>query len=636
MSEINVNNISKIFSYEYVLNGVSFDISKGERVGLIGRNGTGKTTIFKIITGREIKSGDLGNVVIRKGAVISCLDQIPVYSDDVTSWQILFEPFVKFDKIREKMELIEKQMERASEQELEHLMEKYKVVQNQFENSGGYEIETKIKWICVGLKISEKLFEQPFNLLSGGEKTRITLASMLLKNPDVLLLDEPTNHLDMQSVEWLEAYLQKYEGAALIITHDRYFIDRVLNKIIVLENGKVTKFNSNYSNYALEMKNRGIAALHEQDKVQKEIRKLKMDLRKSIARNAKNHSAFMSAKIRDLTAELEEKKKSQITQKAKNMGLRVTSTKKTSKIVLRMNGVYKSFGDNKVLKNLDLYVQKREKVAIIGENGSGKSTLIRLMIDQITPGSGLITDNGEVYVGAGIKAGYLDQELEFADKSVTILETIKQELGIKDGQARSILARFLFFTNDIDKTISIISGGEKTRLKLAILVNRNLNTLILDEPTNHLDIQSREILEQVLEEFQGSIVFISHDRYFINKIAGKIAELKDGRIEIFEGNYDFYRDMIESRKLALKPKEELSSNDYSLTKKERNRIQKRKRNLEAIENQIAVLEAELQKKDEDMYHYPTDYQKLQEIISEKENIQSQIDELFEKWESIQV
>ncbi|MCD4819006.1 MAG: ABC-F family ATP-binding cassette domain-containing protein [Candidatus Cloacimonetes bacterium] len=636
MSEINVNNISKIFSYEYVLNGVSFDISKGERVGLIGRNGTGKTTLFKIITGRERKSGDIGNVVIRKGAVISCLDQIPIYADEVTSWQILYKPFLKFDKIKKEMEILEKQMETASEQDLDTLVEKYKVVQNHFENTGGYEIETRIKWVCVGLKIPESLFNQSFNLLSGGEKTRITLASMLLKNPDVLLLDEPTNHLDMQSVEWLEGYLQKYEGAALIITHDRYFIDRVINKIFVLENGKVTKFNSNYSNYATEMKNRETTALNEQDKMQKEIRKIKMDLKKSIARNAKNHSAFMSAKIRDLTAELEDKKKSHKPQSSKNMGLWLTTIKKSSKIVLRMESICKSFGDNQVLNNLDFYVQKQEKVAIIGANGSGKSTLIRLMMEQVFSGTGLIADRGEVYVGVGIKIGYLDQELEFSDQNLTILETIKQELGIKDGEARSILARFLFFTNDIDKTINIISGGEKTRLRLAILVNRDLNTLILDEPTNHLDIQSRELLENVLEKFEGSVIFISHDRYFINKLAKKIAELENGKIKIFEGNYDFYRTQIEEKRLLLKPKSVEKDDDYTFTKKERNRIQKRKRNLKTVENQIAKLEDDLKVKGEEMYHFPTDYQKLQEIISEKDEIQMEIDKLLEEWEKLSI
>jgi ATP-binding cassette, subfamily F, member 3 len=629
MSEIAVNNISKIFTYEYVLNGVTFEIGKGERVGLIGRNGTGKTTLFNIITGREHKIGDIGSVVIRKGAVVGCLDQIPVYTDEIILRTILHEPFQNLYSIQREMESLEKQLE--TEFDNKELIKKYEDLQHSFESQGGYEIDTRIKWICVGLKINDELLNKSFNLLSGGEKTRVTLASILLMEPDVLLLDEPTNHLDMDSVEWLEEFLRKFNGASLIITHDRYFIDRVINKIVVLENGKITKFNSNYSNYALEMKNRQIAALNEYDKLQKEIRKMQKDLNTSIARNAKNHSAFMSAKIRQLTAELQEKEKLGKPKDSKNIGLRLDADRKSSKIVLRMQNVSHSYGENKVLDDIDLFIQKQEKVAIVGPNGCGKSTLIKLMMEQINPGSGLIAIEGEVYVGAGIRAGYLDQELEFPNPKLTILEELCRALRIKEGPARTILARFLFYTNDIDKKISIISGGEKTRLKLAILMHHDINALVLDEPTNHLDIQSRELLEEVVNEFQGSVIIISHDRYFINKIAQKIVLMNRGKIRIFEGNYDFFRNALEAEKLLQKPKEKIQHLDYELGKKQRNKEVKRKRKLEEIEKQLETLEKELKEKNEEQFHFPTDYEKLQSIQLEETLLQKQIDELYDLW-----
>ncbi|MFO7897198.1 MAG: ABC-F family ATP-binding cassette domain-containing protein [Candidatus Cloacimonadales bacterium] len=633
MSEISVNNISKIFTYEYILDDVTFQVGKGERVGLIGRNGTGKTTLFNIITGREDKSGDLGKVVIRKGAKIGRLDQIPIYPEEITPRQILRQPFVKLLQKQKQLQQLEKRLE--VEYKDQNLLQEYEILQDRYESAGGYEMETKIKWVCVGLNISSDLLDKSFNHLSGGEKTRITLGKILLSDPDILLLDEPTNHLDLQSVEWLENFLQKFSGAALIITHDRYFIDRVINKILVLENGKVTKFNTNYTNYALEMRNRQVAAENEYGNLQKEIRRKRKQLKQSIERNSKNHSAFMSARIRELSAELDEMRKIKKPSSSKKMGLQLQAIAKSSKIVLRLEKVNFAYGDNLILKDLDLFVKKGEKVAIVGANGSGKSTLIKLMMEQINRGSGLLAASGEVYVGAGIEVGYLDQELLFPDPQLTVLEELSRALDLDWGAARSILARFLFYSDDIDKKIEIISGGEKTRLKLAILMNQNLNTLVLDEPTNHLDIPSRELLEEVISNFNGSVIIISHDRYFINQVVDKIAYLNAGSIKTYAGNYDFYKAELD---IDSRQKEEIITDEkqaYHVQKQARNQAQRRREKLENLEAEMAGLESKIQEKSEAMYDYPTDYQKLRELQSEIDALQQQLDELLENWMELQ-
>ncbi len=416
MSEITLHKIDKIYSYEKVLDDVSFDVHRGERIGLIGRNGTGKTTLFKIITGREHPSGDIAKVIIRKGAVICSLDQIPDYDNALDVRSILEEPFLELLKMEKDLRKQEQGFSKLSGRDLEEKLEQYRKDQDRFDRMAGYQINEKIRWVTAGLKIPEDQMNRSFNSLSGGEKTRVVLASILLKEPDVLLLDEPTNHLDMDSVEWLEEFLRRFNGAALIISHDRYFLDRVINKILILKDGKIEKFNSNYSNYALEMKNRNTEAINEYNVIQKQIRKIEADLRKSIARNSKNHSAFMSGKIRDLSAELEELKHIRKPKSDKQIGLHFNTTSKTSKIVLRLENVSKGYDNGLVLKHIDMLITKHQKVAIIGPNGSGKSTLIKLMIGQLFPDLGHNVSSGRIYVGNGIKAGYLDQDLLFPDE----------------------------------------------------------------------------------------------------------------------------------------------------------------------------------------------------------------------------
>lgn len=633
MSEINVSCISKIFSYEYILDNVSFEVHKGERIGLIGRNGTGKTTLFRLITRRERKSGDMGRIIIRKDAKICCLDQIPEYLDDITPAKILHAPFAHFRAMQKKIQELELKMSKEPA-DLDEILASYTKLSNRFEVAGGYEVEDKIKWVCVGLDIPNKLMDQSFNLLSGGEKTRVTLASLLLQGPDVLLLDEPTNHLDMRSVEWLEEFLKKYTGAALIISHDRYFLDRAVNKILHLENKKVTKYNSNYTNFALSLKNKQVQSWNEYGTVKRELRHLQQELRKNVARNARNHSQFMSVKIRQINAEILDKKKVQQRPKDdKVMGLRVKASSKSSKTVLRLTDVDKGFEGKSVLRNINLLLTKKQKVAIIGPNGAGKTTLIKLMMEQLFPGSGHNPDAGEVYVGEGIQAGYLDQELEFADVNLNVLQTLMQELDIKQGSARTILARFLFYNDDIDKQVKILSGGEKTRLKLAILTHSEINTLVLDEPTNHMDIQSRELLEEILCEFEGAVVFISHDRYFIDKIAKRVVEVDNGGITDFEGSYSKFKAWKDAKHEEQKI-DKSAGKAYKQQRKLSNQEKQQKRRMEEIESEIESLESLIEAQDEAMLACGADYIKLQEIVKDKEKLEAREYKLMVEWEGI--
>jgi len=637
MSEISVVNLVKRYTVDNVLDGVSFDLSPGERVGLIGNNGAGKSTLFKILTGREQPSGDTSRVTTRKGAKVCCVDQLPSYSADMTALDILRQPFRRLIALEERIALLETKLSKTNPAEAPTMLHQYGLMREEFENDGGYEIGNKIKWVCLGLGIDADLLGKPFQALSGGERTRVALGEILLQKPDVMLLDEPTNHLDMQSVEWLEDSLRRYPGAALIVSHDRYFLDRVISRILVLENGRMAAFACNYSNYVLEVETRKKAAYNEYSKIDKEIRRLKSELRKNIARNQRNHSAFLSARNRELAKELQNLRKVQRPKSVRTINLRLSAMKKSSKTVLRLANVHKSYGPRKVLRGLDLYVKHRDKLAIIGGNGCGKTTLIKLILGQIGSGQGLQPDSGEVYVGEGIRAGYLDQTLAFPNQDASVLAAFMTEADRTMGQARSALASFLFCGTDVDKPIRLLSGGERTRLRLCLIMQQEINTLILDEPTNHLDIGSRELLEEVLQQFTGSLVFVSHDRYLINKVATRIGEIADGRIAIFEGDYDHL--LQEKRKSSVQEKEYDSTAStvkevFRLAKRRRNERTIKERRAKSIEAEIESLESQIAAIETSMLACGTEYEKLHRMETEKRILNQKIDVLFQEWEAL--
>ncbi len=637
MSEISVVNLVKRYTADNVLDGVSFELSPGERVGLIGNNGAGKTTLFRIITGQEHPSGDSGSVIIRKGAKICCLDQLPTYSPKATAFQILRRPFRKLMALQEDIQNLETQLSKAEPADAPETLRRYGVMREEFEDNGGYEIDDRIKWVSLGLRIDDDLLHKPFEALSGGEGTRVALAEMLLQKPDAILLDEPTNHLDMQSVEWLEDSLRKFPGAALIVSHDRYFLDRVINRILVLENGKTRAYTCNYSNYRLEVETQKKAAYNEYNKVDKKIRRLKSDLRKSIARNQRSHSPFLATRNRELAKELANLQQIKKPKPARTIRLRFTTIKKSSRTVLRLTNVHKSYGPREVLGGLNLYVKHRDKLAVIGTNGCGKTTLIKLMLEQLSPGQGIHPDSGDVYVGEGIKAGYLDQTLSFPNEDASVLAAFMAEVGGTIGQARSALASFLFYETDVDKPIGLLSGGEKTRLRLCIIMQEEINTLILDEPTNHLDIESRELLERVLLQFPGSLVFVSHDRYLINRIATRVGEVTDGQLAVYEGDYDF---LLQEKNSSIAPEKKRDDTagrareDFRTAKRLRNQKTAWDRRVTSIEGEIESLEIEIAGIETDMLAVGTEHDRLHSLQTEKNALNQRINHLFEEWEAL--
>lgn len=627
MIQIALKDIEKYYGANKVLENVSFEALSGERIGILGRNGTGKTTIFKIVSG--IEDYNQGSLSIRKGANIGYLNQIPEYLESYRSIDVLNEAFKKVFGIKERMVDLEKEMTRISGEELDSIMDKYGQLQVQYENEGGYEIEEKISKICTGLKINEELKERFFSRLSGGEKTRIMLGKILLQNPDILLLDEPTNHLDIGSVEWLEEFLKEYKGTVLIISHDRYFLDAVVDKIVEIETGKCNIYHGNYSYYVKEKERRLYQQLEAYKSQQKKIKSMEEAIKrfKEWGNRGDNEDMFKKAASMQKRIEKIDKVDKPVLKKA-NMKLDFSTDSRSGKDVIKVRKLAKRFENKVIFEDLNFYVKYAEKVSILGKNGCGKSTLIKILLDEVS------ADAGEVRIGTGVKIGYLQQEIEFKNKELTILQAFREDYPVSEGQARGILARFLFYADDVFKKVKDLSGGEKVRLKLCKLMHEDINLLMLDEPTNHLDIDSREMLEKALNEFDGTVVFISHDRYFINSITDRIVEFNNKRLINYIGDYNYYKkkklevrsDIKQSLSKKKIPKQKISN-----IKKRKNIINKENIIIKDLEQEIEKLENQIKSLDEELINYANDYEKLAEIHNEKCNFQKRLDKLLEEW-----
>lgn len=535
MLEITLKSIEKAYGIDIVLTKFSMEANKGDRIGIIGTNGCGKTTVFKIISG--IENYDEGLMSIRKGSSIGYLDQIPEFHGTVE--QMLHSAFVKLNPLKEEMEQVEHKMSdpNTTPEELDKAVSIYGRLQEKFEQLGGYRMEEQINRICTGLKITSEMRQQRFDTLSGGEMTTASLGKILLQNPDILLLDEPTNHLDIESVEWLEDYLKDYTGAVLIISHDRYFLDKTVSKIIEIENGESIHYSGNYSFY-LEEKDRMLMSEFERYKdQQKKIKAMKesMERLRIWSRNGQNQKMFK--KVKQIEKRLE---KMEIIDKPmlekKKIGLSFSSQSRSGNIVVEAENISKSYETGKdIISNIDLLINYKERVSLLGKNGSGKSTLIKMITGDIEQ------DTGKLKVGSNVKIGYLSQEITFPEEKATILQSFIDSTDMLQGDARSKLAKFMFYGDDVFKRVGDLSGGERVRLRLCELMHHDINMLILDEPTNHLDIDSREMLEDSLAEFDGTLLFISHDRYFINKLAERIIEIENGKLRSYNGNYEYYK-----------------------------------------------------------------------------------------------
>lgn len=527
---ITAKKLKKTFGPKLIFENVNFDISDRDRIALIGRNGTGKTTILKILTGKE--DCDVGEVFTRKDAEVGYLEQEPDYGAMLTSDVIKSSKSYLKEIDNQISEVVDKLSQTTNENLLTKLSNDYDKLLEKYSKFGGYQFESDVAKVSSGLGITEKMQNMPFNKLSGGEKTRVLLAKLLLKEPDVLLLDEPTNHLDIESMEWLEKYLNDYRGAVLLVSHDRYFLDSVVNKVYELDSDGIEMYEGNYTRYALEKEYRYLSRLKSYNSQQFVINRMEAQIKKFRALNTPG----LNKKANEIEHRLEKMSKlpKPILEK-KSISLADNSSDRTGNDVLIIENVSKKFGDKQIIKDANLKMSFKDRIGIIGNNGCGKTTLIKMILGQEP------VDRGTIKLGTNLKIGYLSQNVNFEEANSSILDYYCDNFNVSPSEARNQLAKILFTGNDVFKKIGNLSGGEKKRLQLSVLMGKNPNFIILDEPTNHLDLSSREILEENLEQFEGNLLIVSHDRYFLNKLASKCWVFDSGKIVNVDGNYEYYR-----------------------------------------------------------------------------------------------
>lgn len=612
MIECNVNNIRKSFGADLVFENISFSIQTGERIGLIGPNGSGKTTILKILTGQEHVED--GEVTFRKGANVGYLDQIPDFGDEVIVEDLLREAKRDVIDLKHEIDRITERLPHEQGDELERLLSIYGKLVHDFEQKNGYLLETDINKVASGLNITDEMRSMPFVLLSGGEKTRVMLARILLENPSILLLDEPSNHLDLDSIEWLEGYLKDYRGSALIVSHDRYFLDHVCQKIVELSMHRAICYHGNYSYYVIERERRFLLELKAYLAQEKQMKRMEDQIKRYRIWGVMRDSEKMFKRAKELERRLEKVEKlDRPVKDDPKMKLKNSDIPRSGKRVLKANHITKRFGDTVLFEDARIELIDGDRLAVLGPNGSGKTTLIRILLGDLEQ------DESSFKWGNRLKIGYLPQEVVFADETKTIIDHFTNKHDVNQAVARRELAKALFIRDDVFKRIDTLSGGEKSKLMLCSLTYDQANLMILDEPTNHLDIDSREILEEMLTEYQGTILFVSHDRYFIKKIASRIGEIKGHRIRYYEGDFDYYR-MI--RKRETEPK---THKDAKKPKTRTGNKPKRTRNLE---QEIEELEVRMNDLDRKIDLVAYDHDALMELYLEKEKLTKAYAKLF--------
>ncbi|WP_197081103.1 ribosomal protection-like ABC-F family protein [Gordoniibacillus kamchatkensis] len=533
MTILNCQQVQKYYGANLVLDNVTLEVKQGDRAGLIGRNGCGKSTLLQLIAGLTAPDG--GTIALQKGTRVGYLAQIPAEFEALTVYDVLARGYRDAMQCREAMSGLEQRMAVTGAPDLDAILQQYAELQERFERAGGYEMEARIVQVAAGLRIPEAQFPRTFGTLSGGEKTKVCLASLLIEKPTLLLLDEPTNHLDVNGIEWLETYLKGYDGTCIIVSHDRYFLDQVVTKVIELEDGEAFLYRTDYTGYVKEKEERLLQEFAAYQEQQKKIKKMQETIKQLMewGRIGGNEKFFRRAASMQKALDRMEKLKRPVLQR-KTAEFEAEAAERSGRKVLALQAAVKRFGDRTVLAGADALLLYGDRVALVGENGAGKSTLMKLIVGELAP------DEGSVELGARVDIGYLDQQ-DRPNSKQTVLELFCREAEVTEGEGRRLLAGYLFYGPAVFKSVGSLSGGEWTRLRLALLMRRKPNLLLLDEPTNHLDIASREALEEALEEYTGTVLAISHDRYFINRIARSVWELRDGTITPFVGHYDDYR-----------------------------------------------------------------------------------------------
>ena len=537
MTDISIANAKKKYGFKNVLDDFALEVTSGEKIGLIGPNGCGKTTLFKLITKEE--NLDAGSISIRKGANVRLLSQIPpVVSDSCTVKDILTRNVKDIFEIEALMKDLEEQMAAADPDKLEHILDRYGKLQTRFMDLDGYAVDSKISELCNKFRISEDMLNRKFNTLSGGEKTIVNLASIMLSNPDVLLLDEPTNNLDIDTLEWLESYLKNYTGTIILCSHDRYFLDKVVSKIVLIERGKSEIFFGNYSYYLKENERRILAEFEQYKDQQKMIEAMKRKIKQlqefgKLAYPGGESFFKRAASIQKRLDKMELLEKPETT---KEIPLNFQMNDRSGKQVLMVRDFDLSVANKNLLNQVSFDVVFKDRTCLMGKNGSGKSTLIKYIMNLYENEQ----DDNNIRIGSNVSIGYIPQTITFEDDNATILDTARKSYYGSETHLRASLAKFMFNGENVFKRVGTLSGGEKVRLKLFELMQKNVNLLIMDEPTNHIDITTQEVLEEALKEYPGTILFISHDRYFINEIAKKILYIENNGIKEYLGNYNDY------------------------------------------------------------------------------------------------
>ena len=619
MVDIQVNNLTKFFVIgENLLQGLSFEIQEGECVAILGRNGCGKTTLFKILTG-EMDYDD-GEVYINPHKRIGLISQIPKFPASYRVEDVLRSAYTDLLRTKEKMQVLEMAMQFGAT--VAQLAE-YDSLSNRFQSGGGYEMDVDVDKICNGLGIIREQRTQLFESLSGGEKTRVNLARLLLEKTDILLLDEPTNHLDLRSVEWLEGYINAFKGTVLTISHDRYFIDRIANRVIELTDGHAEFYSGNYSFYMDEKQARFDLQMKQYEQEQAKLKQLGYTVERMKGWGINNRTLYRRAM--SIQHRMERIKKTERPKTEKTMKATFGEKNFSGDVAFKMKNFGKSFGDRTLFSDVELTVEAGERIAVLGDNGTGKTTFIKCLLGEEN-------HQGKLQFGPTVKWGYLPQTINFPHPERTLYDTMLYEKNCSPQMARDRLGAFLFQGEDVFKKVGELSGGEQSRLRLCMLMDEKINLLILDEPTNHLDIASREWVEAAIEEFEGILLFVSHDRYFIEKFAERIWLLEEGQIRDFKCNYQKYRSIIEHESAAKtqitsapKPKKEKPKGGTKETEK---LIRRLEREIEKQENLLADY-------DEKIEVASADYQELTRLLEKKESAEMLLLDLMEQWEALQ-
>ncbi|WP_314039045.1 ABC-F family ATP-binding cassette domain-containing protein [Gemella morbillorum] len=628
---IQLNNVTKNFVVNEVFSNVKMEINDKDRIAIVGRNGAGKSTLLKIISG-EIDF-DNGERTVSKDTTIGYLSQEFIVREDLSIYEEMITCFNEIIELEKELEKISYELTSENIESNPGLLDKYDRLQNQVLTHKDYHYKSKIDSVLYGLDFDKEVFDKKISTFSGGEKTRLSMAKLLLSEPDLLILDEPTNHLDMENVAWLENYLSSYNGAIVIVSHDRYFIDKVVNVVYNLEFGKLKKYVGNYSNFLRQYEEDYEKNLKEYVSQQKDIKRLEEFVQKNIARASTSKMAKSRQKVLDKMEIIDNPRKDD---KAANIEFRIKE--QSGRDVLIINDLQVGY-EEQVGQKYNFSVYKGDRLAIVGKNGIGKSTLIKTIAKKQKK------LGGNIQYGSKVSLGYYDQKQAEFESSKTILNELWDEYPLMiEAEVRTVLGRFLFRGDDVLKIVRDLSGGEKARLQLAKLMLEKNNLLILDEPTNHLDITSKQVLEEALENYEGTILFVSHDRYFINKIANKVFDITEEGYNIYLGNYDYYLEKREQEKIAKRLKEEKIAeavvkevNDYVLSKEEKRRIRKLERTcdelivqIDELESKIKIVNEELMK--EEVY---TDAVKTQEWNGKLKKLTSELEEKNNSWLEIE-